>query len=95
MAIDMQAEELLTLRDATAYLKRHLQVFISLPCLRMWVRRGTRGVRLESTLVGGRRYTSKEALSRFLKRVNREPQPKRTRKTESVRAEALKRLGVK
>lgn len=95
MAIDMQAEELLTFRDAAAYLKSDWELSISLPCLRMWVRRGTRGVRLESTLVGGRRFTSKEALSRFLKRVNREPQSKRTRKTASVRAEALKRLGVK
>jgi Protein of unknown function (DUF1580) len=31
-----------------------------------WASRGIRGVRLETCLVGGRRYTSREALQRFI-----------------------------
>ncbi len=34
-----------------------------------WHRKGIHGVRLETTVVGGRRYTSREALDRFLSAV--------------------------
>lgn len=34
-----------------------------------WHRRGVKGVRLETVLIGGRRYTSREALARFSERV--------------------------
>lgn len=35
-----------------------------------WKREGLRGVKLETLLIGGRRYTSVEALHRFIKSVN-------------------------
>jgi hypothetical protein len=35
-----------------------------------WAMRGLRGVRLETVLVGGRRFTSIEAIERFLARLN-------------------------
>jgi hypothetical protein len=35
-----------------------------------WALRGLRGVRLETVLIGGRRYTSVEAIERFLARLN-------------------------
>ena len=31
-----------------------------------WIKRGCRGVRLETVLVGGRRFTSTEAIARFV-----------------------------
>jgi hypothetical protein len=34
-----------------------------------WWRRGVRGVKLETILIGGRRYTSLEALTRFFDRL--------------------------
>ncbi len=34
-----------------------------------WIQRGCRGVKLESILVGGHRYTSLEALQRFAERA--------------------------
>jgi hypothetical protein len=34
--------------------------------LERWLRRGSRGVLLESVTIGSRRYTSKEAIARFL-----------------------------
>ena len=62
MAIDMHAETLLTLRDVTRFLpgKTHIST------VHRWRLRGVRGVRLETCLIGGRRYTSREALARFV-----------------------------
>ena len=34
-----------------------------------WARRGVRGIRLETVLCGGRRFTSRQALKRFHERV--------------------------
>jgi hypothetical protein len=38
----------------------------SIETIRRWAAQGVRGVRLESWLIGGRRYTSREAIARFL-----------------------------
>jgi len=35
-----------------------------------WAMKGVRGVQLESRLIGGRRYTSREAVDRFLARLS-------------------------
>jgi hypothetical protein len=35
-----------------------------------WADRGVRGSRLETVTIGGRRYTSREALTRFIARLN-------------------------
>ena len=35
-----------------------------------WARLGCRGVRLESVLLGGRRYTSLEAIERFITKLS-------------------------
>ena len=35
-----------------------------------WMRRGAKGTRLESVTIGGRRYTSREALERFIRSQN-------------------------
>jgi len=34
-----------------------------------WYRRGVRGVRLETVVVGGRRFTSRAAIERFIERT--------------------------
>ena len=34
-----------------------------------WHRRGIKGVRLETAIIGGRRYTSREAIQRFIERT--------------------------
>jgi hypothetical protein len=39
-----------------------------------WCRRGVRGVKLETVVVGGRRYTSIEAIQRFIAKLS-DPQP--------------------
>ena len=47
-----------------------------------WVNRGIRGIKLETVMVGGRRFTSREALERFHQRITAasagEPLPVRT-----------------
>src|SRR5947208_2365717 len=35
-----------------------------------WALRGRRGIRLETVMIGGRRYTSREAIDRFISRTN-------------------------
>jgi Protein of unknown function (DUF1580) len=35
-----------------------------------WADRGVRGFRLETVTIGGRRYTSREALARFIAHLN-------------------------
>jgi hypothetical protein len=37
-----------------------------------WARKGCRGVRLETVLLGGRRYSSVEAVNRFITRLSEE-----------------------
>jgi hypothetical protein len=47
-----------------------------------WINRGIRGIRLETVMVGGRRFTSREALDRFFASITAatagEPLPVRT-----------------
>lgn len=38
--------------------------------LERWMRHGIRGVRLESIFIGNRRFTSKEAILRFIQKTN-------------------------
>jgi len=65
------------------------------------IHKGTRGIRLESILIGHRRYTSKEAIRRFIVATQGTPKPKTTthpplqqRMSEEERKKARKRLGI-
>jgi hypothetical protein len=40
-----------------------------------WALRGVKGVRLETIVVGGRRFTSVEAIGRFILRLSEPPVP--------------------
>jgi len=55
-------ESLVQLADACNY----FPVKCSRQTLERWMRRGCRGVLLESVTIGSRRFTSKEAITRFL-----------------------------
>lgn len=65
--LDMQTEELLTLEQARQLFPRppHLST------LWRWALEGVRGAKLETLVAGGRRYTSREAISRFVVRTTR------------------------
>ncbi|HUQ69063.1 MAG TPA: DUF1580 domain-containing protein [Planctomycetaceae bacterium] len=60
--IDVLHEELIRIEDAAA----HIPSRPSRASVWRWILRGVRGRQLESTMVGGRRFTSREAIERFL-----------------------------
>ena len=71
MASDIHAEQLLTLSEAARALPRlrgDRKVHVS--TLYRWIKRGVRGVRLESVKIGRTLVTSREALQRFAERVS-------------------------
>jgi hypothetical protein len=47
----------------------------SIESLRRWAGQGVRGVRLETWLIGGRRYTAREAIARFLEQLQHSSEP--------------------
>lgn len=57
-----------------------------------WCLRGCRGIKLESLLIGGVRYTSREACVRFLGTLNGTPNPQPSlTASRTTRAEAASR----
>ena len=64
--LDYSTENLISLRDAARLFPRPP----SIATLWRWVYRGVRGIRLESVVCGGRRYTSTEAVRRFMATTN-------------------------
>jgi hypothetical protein len=66
MNIDLQNETLITLAQAAELFPRNAQAKrVHVETLRRWIRRGRRGRKLEALRMGGRWYTSVEALQRF------------------------------
>ncbi len=91
--IDPEHEHLLTLTQAAKALPGRPNI----TTLWRWRNRGVRGVRLETVLVGGKRFTSREALTRFHDAVNAaaDGQPvvsRTTRRREAEIARAEKQL---
>lgn len=68
--IDEAADDLVPLKEASAYCPKRVHY----QTLRNWVRKGTRGIKLDSVWVGGREYTSRSALSRFFAGLSRKRQ---------------------
>jgi len=56
---------------------------MSLSTVKFWAKVGVKGVKLETARLGGRRLTSKEAVQRFLMRIN-DPQPAPARPARKV-----------
>lgn len=63
--IDVQNETLIPFREVPAWTKEHLGNRVHPTTIHRWRLRGARGVKLETLLAGGTRYTSVEALKRF------------------------------
>lgn len=63
--IDVQSEHIITLAEATKFLPNRPSVVT----LWRWRSRGIAGIRLETVCVGGRTFTSLEAMARFVERV--------------------------
>ena len=69
--IDFQKEHLRTLSEAARLLPGRPHV----STLHRWARRGVKGVRLDTVRIGGRRYTSIEAVQRFAAGLTAGPPP--------------------
>jgi hypothetical protein len=95
--IDVENETLLTPHQAC----KEFPGGISLPTFWRYVGpKGVRGARLESIVCGGKRWTSVEAISRFIASQNPDQSPapaitpaQRKRQAEAARQE-LERIGV-
>ena len=61
-------EELVTLREACSLFPGRKK--LSPGVIQQWRLNGVFGIRLETMLIGGRRYTSREAIGRFLEAIN-------------------------
>lgn len=69
--IDVSQETLLKVTEAA----KAIPTRPSVATVWRWLAKGSRGVRLESVLIGGSRYTSKEAIGRFFEAVTRAGEP--------------------
>lgn len=91
MSIDISAESLLTVAEAAKTLPGRPHV----ATVWRWIYKGCRGVKLATICVGGRRFTSKEALERFVEAstavANGEPVPARTAKQRQRAIEQAER----
>ena len=63
--IDIQNENLIQFTDAPCHIPGRPHI----ATVHRWRLRGARGVRLDSILVGGKRFTSTEAIERFIEQT--------------------------
>ncbi len=69
--IDIEKETLITMNDVCLMFPgRAASKRISLSTVWRWTLRGHKGVMLDSIVVGGKRYTSKQAVQRFVESLN-------------------------
>lgn len=69
--IDAATENLVCFQEAPKYIPGHP----SLCAIHRWKLTGVRGAKLETLLVGGKRFTSIEAISRLIAAQNRDESP--------------------
>ena len=89
--IDLQTEQIRLLARASPDVpgRPHASTLIR------WAMRGVRGVRLETVVIGGRRFTSLEAIQRFVARLSGERPRAVSPGHEATRvADLLDRAGI-
>ena len=97
--IDTEAETVISFSDARSAFPG-IDRRLSLATLHRWRLNGVRGVKLETVLIGGLRYTSREAIARFIAEQNAPEVPvaaitpsQRRKQSEAARVE-LQKMGV-
>ena len=95
MSIDISSETLLSLTEAAKAIPGRPSVC----SLHRWRLHGVRGAKLETVLVGGRRFVSREALERFIAATTaaaagERPPPRTPRQREKAIAAAERELGI-
>ena len=68
--IDPEAEQLILPREVCRMFPGRSGKGIALCTALRWMLKGRKGHKLESLIAGGQRYTSREAVSRFLDKLN-------------------------
>jgi len=99
MSIDTERETLVSFSDARSSFRDGRRK--SLATLHRWRLQGVNGVKLETCLIGGMRFTSLEAIARFIAAQNADDTPaapvitpaQRRRQSEAARTE-LEKMGV-
>ncbi len=88
--IDSTLEDLIPFQKASHVIPGNPSVC----ALHRWRLSGVRGAKLETLLVGGKRFTSSEAIARFIAAQNadQQPTPAFTAKQRRVQAETANRL---
>jgi len=69
MGIDLQHESIVSFAEAARFLPQISGKRLHTSTIWRWARRGLRGVTLEHAWLGGRVFTSKEALTRFVNKL--------------------------
>lgn len=95
MSINTEIEAVIPFSDARTSFPGGKR--LSLATLHRWRLHGVRGVRLETILIGGLRYTSSEAITRFIAAQNADESPtppvspaQRTRQAKAAQSELAK-----
>lgn len=90
--IDLQSEELLSVFEVTRRLPNRPHI----ATVHRWITRGLRGVKLEATRIGGRVFTSVEALQRFADALTSSGRDResRARQQKPNLEEELNRIGI-
>jgi len=68
--IDLETEKPVSPKDVCRMLPGRTGNGVSLSTVFRWMLKGCQGQKLESLIVGGVRYTSREAVERFVARLN-------------------------
>lgn len=97
MTIDARHEQVFPMTHAAKHAEKIIGRRLALSTFYRWSKRGCKGVRLETRLLGGTRYTSDEALQRFFDKLTEATDahrsapvasnPPRNRAAEIARAE--------
>mgnify|MGYP002624671220 CR=1 FL=1 len=69
--LDIHQEDLISLKEASSLLPKRNGKRTHYSTLFRWATKGAKGRVLESVMIGGVRFTSKEALGRFSSSTNR------------------------
>lgn len=96
--IDLETESIMPLESARKWLGEKLGVAPSKVAMRRWITSGIKGIVLDSSLVGGRRYVSKEGINRFIAATSGAPvvvpSARRRREMEAAGREADRIFGT-
>ena len=70
VAIDYKIENLIPIAETPLWLQERFGLTVDRTTIYRWHSRGVRGVKLETLQLGSKRFTSKEALERFIEATN-------------------------